>query len=259
MQQKRSWCCLYSKDTISKAIHNLREVIVSQKKGVAYTAKIQFRKQFTTMLLLVRCLHLVLLIQQRYNFESNSQHKATVEELIKGVAYTAKIQFRKQFTTYTCFANSGCSVLLIQQRYNFESNSQPPINCEPAPIRCCLYSKDTISKAIHNSQIRLKCYQNGVAYTAKIQFRKQFTTDPVSVAKVMRCCLYSKDTISKAIHNHVKTVSTRENGVAYTAKIQFRKQFTTQLQDSTNQWKVLLIQQRYNFESNSQRFIGRSF
>ena len=70
---QRSWCCLYSKDTISKAIHNRRFILTSDLIGVAYTAKIQFRKQFTTSLTALPLPLKVLLIQQRYNFESNSQ------------------------------------------------------------------------------------------------------------------------------------------------------------------------------------------
>ena len=144
------WCCLYSKDTISKAIHNISPRLT----------------------------------------------KASV-----GVAYTAKIQFRKQFTTLPCEVHKYTLVLLIQQRYNFESNSQQSVIKRKFTFRCCLYSKDTISKAIHNLLLINLVLRQGVAYTAKIQFRKQFTTSSFFPASFSWCCLYSKDTISKAIHN----------------------------------------------------------
>ena len=118
------WCCLYSKDTISKAIHNLCYILHLLICGVAYTAKIQFRKQFTTYFAVSMFLVAVLLIQQRYNFESNSQLPNATFLMYIGVAYTAKIQFRKQFTTVQSSETQFTSVLLIQQRYNFESNSQ---------------------------------------------------------------------------------------------------------------------------------------
>ena len=70
-------------------------------------------------------------------------------------------------------------LLLIKQRYNFESNSQRKgcgcfINGS-----CCLSSKDTISKAIHNILPPRPVDDVVVAYQAKIQFRKQFTTIPL--------------------------------------------------------------------------------
>ena len=124
-KERFRWCCLYSKDTISKAIHNLICMVLKFTNGVAYTAKIQFRKQFTTLIKMQSQWIKVLLIQQRYNFESNSQQKAVTGRTLSG---------------------------------------------------CCLYSKDTISKAIHNEAILINKLTLGVAYTAKIQFRKQFTT-----------------------------------------------------------------------------------
>ena len=202
---------------------------------------------------------LVLLIQQRYNFESNSQLVNTYSSVNDGVAYTAKIQFRKQFTTVFADVIGNVRVLLIQQRYNFESNSQLCILRSHRESGCCLYSKDTISKAIHNLLSSYPSEILGVAYTAKIQFRKQFTTQGMIITcpntvlliqqrynfesnsqqlenaaqESMRCCLYSKDTISKAIHN--RRIS--------------EKRF----------YEVLLIQQRYNFESNSQPVSLRTF
>ncbi len=67
-------------------------------------------------------------------------------------------------------------LLLIKQRYNFESNSQQQILHTQQILRCCLSSKDTISKAIHNKGFFFNHSNKVVAYQAKIQFRKQFTT-----------------------------------------------------------------------------------
>ena len=121
---------------------------------------------------------MLLLIKQRYNFESNSQRWIAVHLICSVVAYQAKIQFRKQFTTKEPTSSYCKSLLLIKQRYNFESNSQPMIEYYGKDKSCCLSSKDTISKAIHNA-LMLHCQMFiVVAYQAKIQFRKQFTTEP---------------------------------------------------------------------------------
>ena len=62
----------------------------------------------------------------------------------------SKIQFWKQFTTDDT-ATVGCDkLLLICQRYNFESNSQPISFVVFAGNSCYWYVKDTILKAIHN-------------------------------------------------------------------------------------------------------------
>ncbi len=66
------------------------------------------------------------------------------------VAYQAKIQFRKQFTTGKIQFSRNYWLLLIKQRYNSESNSQPTRKDGMIKGCCCLSSKDTIPKAIHN-------------------------------------------------------------------------------------------------------------
>ena len=120
-------------------------------------------------------------------------------------------------------------LLLIQQRYNFESNSQLTVIVSELIIGCCLYSKDTISRAIHNYTVYGTKQLSVVAYTAKIQFREQFTTNERTIRQLICCCLYSKDTISRAIHNSMPDWTNFNGVVAYTAKIQFREQFTTEI------------------------------
>ena len=51
----------------------------------------------------------------------------------------------------------------IQQRYNFESNSQPFMLLLAAADSCFQYNKDTILKAIHN-------YSNATAFNASVVF-----------------------------------------------------------------------------------------
>ena len=56
-----------------KAIHNANQIAMIDAMVVANNAKIQFWKQFTTKDSETAVLVLLLLIMQRYNFESNSQ------------------------------------------------------------------------------------------------------------------------------------------------------------------------------------------
>ena len=146
----KSGCYWYVKDTILKAIHNKYSTSVFIFIVVTDMSKIQFWKQFTTNNNKFRQATLLLLICQRYNFESNSQHphsrefrlfccywyvKDTILKAIHNlllllffsysvVTDMSKIQFWKQFTTHSQLFHHWRRLLLICQRYNFESNSQ---------------------------------------------------------------------------------------------------------------------------------------
>ena len=92
----------------------------------------------------------LLLLMQRYNFESNSQRQPSVWLQVFVVATDAKIQFWKQFTTWFVFICKIYLLLLLMQRYNFESNSQLSKCRYFGGQSCCYWCKDTILKAIHN-------------------------------------------------------------------------------------------------------------
>ena len=74
---------------------------------------------------------------QRYNFESNSQHGDDFPTKPEVVANNAKIQFWKQFTTLANDDNLFELLLLIMQRYNFESNSQHGVIYKISGDSCC--------------------------------------------------------------------------------------------------------------------------
>ena len=113
-------------------------------------SKIQFWKQFTTEGIPNIKEYLLLLICQRYNFESNSQQQLSAFQVPTVVTDMSKIQFWKQFTTGDFFTIVWKRLLLICQRYNFESNSQHNGSANLIPIV--------------------------VTDMSKIQFWKQFTT-----------------------------------------------------------------------------------
>ena len=170
-------CCYwYVKDTILKAIHNRLNLNTVPVCVVTDMSKIQFWKQFTTNFAYILIAFMLLLICQRYNFESNSQPhpigtyfirccywyvKDTILKAIHNIPSThlsslsvvtdmSKIQFWKQFTTDIVNCPIVNMLLLICQRYNFESNSQRWCNLVCFFRGCYWYVKDTILKAIHN-------------------------------------------------------------------------------------------------------------
>ena len=191
----------------------------------------------------------------------------------------AKILFWKQFTTETYKLADGRKLSLILQRYYFESNSQPFLNCA-ITLNCChWYCKDTILKAIHNNEYAEVLKNNVVTDIAKILFWKQFTTCclfttwwfelslilqryyfesnsqqiRITASNKVCCHWYCKDTILKAIHNFQWYLYNGGKVVTDIAKILFWKQFTTAFNLGICFWKLSLILQRYYFESNSQQ------
>ena len=65
--------------------------------------------------------------------------------------------------------NKELKVLITEQRYKFESNSQLSECKEFVESGCLLQSKDTNLKAIHNRNRRDKGDRRGAYYRAKIQ------------------------------------------------------------------------------------------
>ena len=145
----------------------------------------------------------------------------------------SKIQFWKQFTTH-CYRIYYC-------------------------YGCYWYVKDTILKAIHNDTKRGKKNVRVVTDMSKIQFWKQFTTGCVHWYTKRSCYWYVKDTILKAIHNPMWCLHLAISVVTDMSKIQFWKQFTTGLFLLWLRLLLLLICQRYNFESNSQLKLSTYF
>ena len=117
-------CCLSYKDTILKANHSIQEYHSLLKQ--------------------------LLLILQRYYFESESQHTERHPRPRCAVAYPTKILFWKRITADYSWCIIYCQLLLILQRYYFESESQLAFLEIFLVCSCCLSYKDTILKANHS-------------------------------------------------------------------------------------------------------------
>ena len=144
------------------------------------------------------------------------------------------------------------ALLLILQRYYFESESQLIMSYPIALFRCCLSYKDTILKANHSNYLLFLYPFPAVAYPTKILFWKRITAKSDVLSFGLRCCLSYKDTILKANHSVIVRYVSRGAAVAYPTKILFWKRITAIADVHNTRLGLLLILQRYYFESESQ-------
>ena len=222
-------CCLSYKDTILKANHSPKSGYYEFERAVAYPTKILFWKRITAGRSRWRRRHWLLLILQRYYFESESQQYASIfsscvccclsykDTILKAnhsrclkrwkrhtaVAYPTKILFWKRITAYADLYIFHLLLLLILQRYYFESESQHSRHRYASTLRCCLSYKDTILKANHSNLMKFSTKASAVAYPTKILFWKRITAWCISTYTYLCCCLSYKDTILKANHSKV--------------------------------------------------------
>ena len=118
---------------------------------------------------------------------------------------------------------------------------------------CCLSYKDTILKANHSIDSYQQLYGMAVAYPTKILFWKRITANRPGRIPILCCCLSYKDTILKANHSAIRVRTFSGNAVAYPTKILFWKRITATTDMVSELFALLLILQRYYFESESQR------
>ena len=144
----------------------------------------------------------LLLILQRYYFESESQPIYVIIHYPEAVAYPTKILFWKRITAKKYHLLHHRLLLLILQRYYFESESQQKIQSLLHWKSCCLSYKDTILKANHSGDRSALPYWAAVAYPTKILFWKRITAFVPSLIRLACCCLSYKDTILKANHSY---------------------------------------------------------
>ena len=169
-------------------------------------------------------------------------------------------------------------LLLIPQRYEFSSKSQPLDLLNSNRVCCCWYHKGTNFQANHNKTGNQLTATKVVADTTKVRIFKQITTSlssfetPKELLLIPQryefssksqltkdvptdthsCCWYHKGTNFQANHNEVSVKWFVDTVVADTTKVRIFKQITTYLYISVLTWKLLLIPQRYEFSSKSQ-------
>ena len=145
-------------------------------KVVVATAKVRIFKQITTYRVNTPYFSTLLLLPQRYEFSSKSQHildsgasltscccyrkgtnfQANHNEFVLEltgtpvVVATAKVRIFKQITTRWLRFVSRLRLLLLPQRYEFSSKSQLVGSESEQVCRCCCYRKGTNFQANHN-------------------------------------------------------------------------------------------------------------
>ena len=197
--------------------------------AVAYPTKILFWKRITAKTGYNTLYYSCCLSYKDTILKANHSTLVITIWLIFAVAYPTKILFWKRITAFQRHKTGRFSLLLILQRYYFESESQPPHPCCPGYPRCCLSYKDTILKANHSLYGHGYSLQTAVAYPTKILFWKRITASvcvhflfvvlllilqryyfesesqqtTCDIISLKGCCLSYKDTILKANHSWI--------------------------------------------------------
>ena len=246
-------CCCYRKGTNFQANHNISWITISPS--------------------------LLLLLPQRYEFSSKSQHPNSTHCKYLVVVATAKVRIFKQITTLQELVSLQVSLLLLPQRYEFSSKSQLNIMGGEWFSGCCCYRKGTNFQANHNQSARCCLWWAVVVATAKVRIFKQITTVLFWLTMVTLllllpqryefssksqhrcvlrlatkcCCCYRKGTNFQANHNSAPPLTASCWVVVATAKVRIFKQITTTQQQGGGNALLLLLPQRYEFSSKSQR------
>ena len=146
-------------------------------------------------------------------------------------------------------------LLLILQRYYFESESQLWRRGSRNQESCCLSYKDTILKANHSSVSLQSSFLLLLLILQRYYFESESQLLRPLLLSLPGCCLSYKDTILKANHSAPGSPLPASLAVAYPTKILFWKRITARKVEDWKWLKLLLILQRYYFESESQRMI----
>ena len=176
-------------------------LILSQMYVVADTTKVRIFKQITTQNLQRSWIFPLLLIPQRYEFSSKSQHKYAPTREIDVVADTTKVRIFKQITTIHCTTYRCRMLLLIPQRYEFSSKSQ-------------LSDLPSLNKSV-------------VADTTKVRIFKQITTSSLSKLAIYWLLLIPQRYEFSSKSQRISFVPAKDGVVADTTKVRIFKQITT--------------------------------
>ena len=117
-------CCWYHKGTNFQANHNWDTFLLSTFLVVADTTKVRIFKQITTSSIRLSSLSVLLLIPQRYEFSSKSQHILCALIIIFSCCWYHKGTNFQANHNRRLHEHCSWKLLLIPQRYEFSSKSQ---------------------------------------------------------------------------------------------------------------------------------------
>ena len=285
LNQGNVCCCWYHKGTNFQANHNIKYSKDLVTRVVADTTKVRIFKQITTQIRTYSWNWLLLLIPQRYEFSSKSQPIMLRIVYIFVVADTTKVRIFKQITTIIRSNHLMTKLLLIPQRYEFSSKSQPPRLCIVILRCCCWYHKGTNFQANHNTVRRSSVLFAVVADTTKVRIFKQITTPSESNVPTLMlllipqryefssksqqnrvvmyiyicCCWYHKGTNFQANHNKGLGYSLDVVVVADTTKVRIFKQITTFFKAYFDKYGCCWYHKGTNFQANHNILVLRIF
>ena len=90
------------------------------------------------------------------NFQANHNNNSILARAYIVVADTTKVRIFKQITTTITLVKMVLTLLLILQRYEFSSKSQPHLACWFIWGCCCWYYKGTNFQANHNVSCKIR-------------------------------------------------------------------------------------------------------
>ena len=250
-----------------------------RKYVVVATTKVGIFKQITTLWCDTAAQRQLLLLPQRQEFSSKSQLRYSVTPCLIVVVATTKVGIFKQITTWRGGQPLHCLLLLLPQRQEFSSKSQLKNTRLPSLYRCCCYHKGRNFQANHNVIIQGQFPELVVVATTKVGIFKQITTFkrltclsllllllpqrqefssksqrlPLDHSPLGCCCCYHKGRNFQANHNSPVSGFDFKRVVVATTKVGIFKQITTIPTVRNAMYLLLLLPQRQEFSSKSQR------
>ena len=223
-------CCWYHKGTNFQANHN---------------------KQLSNNYLLA-----LLLIPQRYEFSSKSQLSTMIPVMNYCCCWYHKgTNFQANHNPIS-WSVSKMVLLLIPQRYEFSSKSQLDDNFT---VQCMVVADTTkvrIFKQITTHLCSFLAHLALLLIPQRYEFSSKSQLRNWIIFINCCCCWYHKGTNFQANHNHNLAQTLLMLVVADTTKVRIFKQITTGDDPILYMLRLLLIPQRYEFSSKSQRIIN---
>ena len=237
-----------------------------------FSSKSQHIKEFFVFLGSCCCYH------KGRNFQANHNDYQIKSDTLGVVVATTKVGIFKQITTVYDDCAGRCALLLLPQRQEFSSKSQPRQQLKANLTGCCCYHKGRNFQANHNVMSSSLTTVLVVVATTKVGIFKQITTlnrtccnrlpllllpqrqefssksqqSETPTAQRVRCCCYHKGRNFQANHNRVADLILQVPVVVATTKVGIFKQITTAPSSLVSQSLLLLIPQRQEFSSKSQ-------
>ena len=194
-------CCWYHKGTNFQANHNYWSILWLCTPVVVDTTKVRIFKQITTgsfgSTLSTGCCW----YHKGTNFQAN--HNSIKRTYLTDVVVvdTTKVRIFKQITTICRTCTCKSRLLLIPQRYEFSSKSQPNQYLKVNHLSCCWYHKGTNFQANHNRrQHRCSIYRL-LLIPQRYEFSSKSQLTCTISENRRRCCWYHKGTNFQANHN----------------------------------------------------------